>query len=111
MGIIPIWGFQLVVAIALSFVFRLNKALVILAANISIPPMIPIILYVSHFVGSFWMGEQAQRISFSTEITFDVVRNNFVQYVLGAVTLAVAAGFIFGGLTYTLLKFVKRPKA
>ncbi|MFZ6009870.1 MAG: DUF2062 domain-containing protein, partial [Bacteroidota bacterium] len=36
MGIVPIWGFQLAVAIPLSFLFRLNKALVIIAANISI---------------------------------------------------------------------------
>ncbi|MES1225118.1 MAG: DUF2062 domain-containing protein, partial [Bacteroidota bacterium] len=41
MGIVPIWGFQLLAAIALAIVLRLNKALVIIAANISVPPMIP----------------------------------------------------------------------
>ena len=38
MGIIPIWGFQLVTAIFLAVLFKLNKVLVIIAANISIPP-------------------------------------------------------------------------
>jgi hypothetical protein len=38
MGIIPIWGFQLVSAIFLSILLKLNKPLVIIAANISIPP-------------------------------------------------------------------------
>ena len=110
MGIVPIWGFQLAVAIALSFILRLNKALVIIAANISIPPMIPLILYLSHFTGRFWMGEQAQYISFSKEITVDVVKSNIVQYVLGATTLAAVAGLFFGGMTYLGLKLFKRSK-
>ncbi|HZK65405.1 MAG TPA: DUF2062 domain-containing protein, partial [Puia sp.] len=40
MGIIPIWGFQLIVAIFLALVLKLNKVLVILFANISFPPFI-----------------------------------------------------------------------
>jgi uncharacterized protein (DUF2062 family) len=110
MGIVPIWGFQLAVAITLSFLFRLNKALVIIAANISIPPMIPLILYLSHFTGRFWMGEKAQYISFSKQISFEVVRNNIVQYALGATTLALVAGLFFGGITYLGLKLFKRSK-
>jgi uncharacterized protein (DUF2062 family) len=108
MGIVPIWGFQMLVAIAISLVYRLNKTLVILAANISIPPMIPVVLYVSHLTGKIWMGEKAQSISFHDEITFDLVYNNLLQYVCGAVTLAVVTGVFFGGLTYGLLKFSKR---
>ncbi len=110
MGIVPLWGFQLAIAITLSFLFRLNKALVIIAANISIPPMIPLILFLSHFTGIFWMGEKAQRISFSKEITFELVKNNLLQYVLGAVTLALVAGLIFAALTYLGLKLFKRSK-
>jgi uncharacterized protein (DUF2062 family) len=110
MGIIPIWGFQLAAAITLSFLFRLNKALVIIAANISIPPMIPLILFLSYKMGALWRGDQAEQISFSTEITLDTVKSNLLQYVLGAVTLAIAAGVIFGGLTYTVLKVFKRSK-
>ena len=110
MGIVPIWGFQLAVAITLSFLLRLNKALVIIAANISIPPMIPLILFLSYQMGAIWTGEQAQEISFSKEITIDTVRSNLVQYVLGAVSFAISAGVIFGTLTYTTLKIFKRSK-
>ena len=107
MGIVPIWGFQLIVAIALSFLFRLNKALVIVAANISIPPMIPLIIFLSHRVGSVWMGNNAQPLVFSTDITFAMIQDSFLQYVLGAITLAIAAGVIFGVITYGILKFRK----
>lgn len=110
MGIVPIWGFQLVVAIALAFLFKLNKALVIVAANISIPPMIPVILFLSHLTGALWMGDHAQTILFSKEITFEVVQDNFLQYVLGAFTLAGIGGLTVGGITFMILK-VLRPKA
>ncbi len=104
MGIVPIWGFQMLVAITISILGKLNKALVILAANISIPPMIPVVLYLSHLTGKLWMGKNAQSISFNDEITFELIHNNFVQYALGAVTLAIVSGVFFGSLTYGLLK-------
>lgn len=108
MGIVPIWGFQLMVAIALSFLWKLNKALVIIFANISIPPMIPIILFLSHLTGAVWMGEKAQYISFSLDITFDQLKNSLLQYFLGATTLAVVAGLTTGLLTYGLLKIFRK---
>ncbi len=110
MGIFPIWGFQLIVAITLAFLLRLNKVLVILAANISIPPMIPLILFLSHLTGAIWMGEKAQRITFSREITFEMMEASFIQYVLGAMTLAFVAGIAATGLTFIMLKLFKRQR-
>ncbi len=111
MGIVPFWGFQLIIAIALSFYFKLNKVLVVLAANISIPPMMPLILFLSHRVGSFWMGDKASYISFSSEITLQLVLTNFFQYVLGAFTLAAVAGAVGSLITYAGLKIFKRSNS
>jgi uncharacterized protein (DUF2062 family) len=111
MGIFPIWGFQLAVAIPLAFLFRLNKALVIIAANISIPPLIPLILYLSYTTGKVWMGRAAQSISFNDNITFELIHKNFLQYVYGAITLAIVAGVFFGVLTYGILKLRKMGPA
>lgn len=110
MGIFPAWGFQLIIAIALAFALRLNKMLVILAANISIPPMIPLILFLSHLTGSIWMGDDAQYFLFSEEITFERVKTSFVQYVLGAITLALVAGTIIGFIAYIGLKIFRKQK-
>jgi len=111
MGIFPVWGFQMIIALAVSFIFRLNKMLVIIAANVSIPPMIPIIIYLSHLCGALWMGEHGQRITFDQELTVDSVMNNLVQYIAGAVTLAVVAGLLGGTITYILLKTFRRTSA
>jgi uncharacterized protein (DUF2062 family) len=111
MGILPVWGFQMLIAIAVSILLKLNKALVIIAANVSIPPMIPVVIYLSHFTGRIWMGKESRVLLFSDEITLEFIHNNFLQYVYGAVTLAIAAGVTFGLITYGLLKLTKRKSA
>ena len=111
MGIIPIWGFQLVTAIFLAILFKLNKPLVIIAANISIPPMIPVIIFLSYKTGGFWMGDHATHINFSNSITLEAIKNNLVQYIYGSITLAIAAGIVSGLLTYILLKWIGKKQA
>lgn len=56
------------------------------------------------------MGPDAQYISFNREITFEMMKASFVQYVLGAVTLASIAAIICGGITYLGLKIFKRQQ-
>ena len=108
MGIIPIWGFQLIAAIFLSIVLKLNKALVIIAANISIPPMIPLIIFLSYKMGAWWMGDKAVDMIFSRNISLQVIKDNVKQYVSGSITLAVAAALVFGLASYLVLKIFKR---
>ena len=108
MGILPIWGFQMLVAVFLALLFRLNKALVLIASNISIPPMIPLIIFGSYKLGAVWMGANPGRLEFSRNISLESIRNNLKQYILGSTTLAILAGAIAGLLTYGLLKLFKK---
>ena len=57
------------------------------------------------------MGDDAQRISFSRDITLAMVHTSFIQYILGAVTLAVVAGVTSGLITYVMLKIFKRSNS
>jgi glycosyltransferase involved in cell wall biosynthesis len=107
MGIVPIWGFQLLVAITLAVLLRLNKALVIISANISIPPMIPFIVYLSYKTGAIWMGDKAMEFSWSKTISLESIHMNFVQYFYGSITLAIVAGISFGMIAYLLLNIRK----
>ena len=112
MGIIPIWGFQLVTAIFLAVLLKLNKGLVIVFANISIPPMIPLIIYASYQFGAFWMPSNAHAISLTKTLSLSAIRYNFKQYLAGSISLAITAGLISGLITYLLLQlFSKKNQA
>jgi glycosyltransferase involved in cell wall biosynthesis len=112
MGILPIWGFQLVSAIFLAVLLRLNKGLVIVFANISIPPMIPLIIYASYRFGEFWMPANAHVISLTKTLSLSAIRYNFKQYLAGSISLAITAGLVTGLITYLLLQlFSKKNQA
>ena len=109
MGILPVWGFQLVLAIFGAVLMKLNKGLVIVFANISIVPMVPVILYASFKMGALWMPASAQHISDPKSLSLSVIRSNFngynfKQYLVGSISLAIAAGLAAGLLTYVLIK-------
>lgn len=111
MGIIPIWGFQLLIGIPLAVFLRLNKVLFIAAANISIPPMIPFILYGSVLTGQVILTGHVDH-SELLSLSLESVKNNFYQYVIGACVLATIAGIVAFLISFILLKiFRKEPIA
>jgi uncharacterized protein (DUF2062 family) len=109
MGIVPIWGYQLITAIALAYLLRLNKFIVIVAANISIPPMIPPILYASYMTGG-WILKMDNKLVFSRNISFDLIRDNLYQYLVGAVVLAVIAALCSGIITWLILMMTRKNR-
>lgn len=110
MGIVPIWGFQMLVALLLATLLRLNKALVLIAANISIPPMIPLIIFASFQVGRVWAGTDATFVIFSKKLTQEAMKQNLLQYLYGSVTLAVIAGLSALLVSYVLLTIFRKEK-
>ena len=103
-GILPIWGFQLMIIILLSMLLKLNKAMAIIASNISVPPMIPLIVFSSYKMGAFFIPPQKQVLQFSNNINLDSIKSNFAQYLYGSIFLAIISGLSIGILTYTVLK-------
>lgn len=94
MGIFPIWGFQLLVGIPLAVMLRLNKVLFVLAANISIPPMIPLIIYGSVLTGQFiFTGTISNEDIWS--FSMDDIAENVKHYYVGAVILSILV-FVVG---------------
>lgn len=111
MGIVPLWGLQLLIGIPLSIMFRMNKVLFVAAANISIPPMIPFIIFASYFVGGYFVEN---KVTFNSveDITLAAIHLNVVQYATGAVVFAIAAGLVSFLLTYAFLAtFRKDPSS
>jgi len=108
MGIVPIWGYQLIVAVGLAFVFKLHKPFVIVAANISLPPMIPIIIFGSIAMGALVLGHPLSDFKFSQIVGFESIANYMLHYLVGSLVLAIILGFLSGGFTYLLLLLFRR---
>jgi uncharacterized protein (DUF2062 family) len=102
MGIVPIWGYQLLVGIALAHILKLNKTIFVLAANISIPPMIPLIIYLSCSIGASIL-HQPWTMPAWTKIGFQLIKQHLYIYLVGSCTLAVIAAVAGGLLCYILL--------
>lgn len=102
MGIIPLWGFQLLIGVTLSIVFKMNKALFVAAANISIPPLIPLVVYGSYIFGGLILNERID-LTFDFSLNVDSIYFNLRQYLIGACTLAVFVGGV--GFVISLLLF------
>lgn len=106
MGIVPVWGYQMLIAFALAHFFRLNKVITLVASNISIPPMIPFILFGSFAVGAWVLGRP---LEFSLhEINFGSVRQDLWQYIVGSCVLAVACALLAGALSGLLLGIFRK---
>jgi uncharacterized protein (DUF2062 family) len=110
MGIIPLWGFQLLIGIPLAVLFRMNKVLFITAANISVPPMIPLVIYASFLVGQQFIDgaiNSTKIFEFSTAS----IGENLQQYIIGAILLAIMAFFTVFTISWALLKLLRKdPK-
>lgn len=111
MGIVPIWGFQMLVALLLATLLKLNKALVLIAANISIPPMIPLIIFGSFQMGRVWVGTDATFVIFNKNLTTEAMKQNALQYLYGSVTLAVVAGLSALLVSYVLLTIFRKDRS
>jgi uncharacterized protein (DUF2062 family) len=107
MGIVPVWGFQLLIGIPLSIYFKMNKVLFLTAANISIPPFIPFIIFGSYKFGGMFYQNGVQLTSFEN-LTLSSIHVNFVQYFIGGTLLAVAAGLAGFAITYLLLAIFRK---
>jgi len=92
-GILPIWGFQMMAAFAVASYFKLNRAIVLIVSNISIPPMIPLIVFVSFKLGAWFVSEPVSFVSIS-EVGLQTIYLQIRQYVIGASVLAAGLAII-----------------
>lgn len=108
MGIVPIWGYQMAVAFLLAHLLKLNKVITLVASNISIPPMIPFILFGSYATGA-WLLSRPLNFSVQT-ISMEFVMNSLFQYVVGSVAFAIICSLLAGLVSFALLTVFRRPK-
>jgi uncharacterized protein (DUF2062 family) len=107
MGIVPIWGFQLLVGIPLAIMMKMNKTLFIIAANISLFP--PVIWAASLATGKLIFRNPNWKINFH-ELKWEEVVQTGKEFFIGGTVLAIVGGLLTFLLTYSLLVWREHHK-
>ena len=105
-GILPVWGFQMMVGVAIAQFFGLNRLVVLATSNISLPPMIVGILYGSYLCGSL-IFDDAPSISMDG-ISLDLMLASGKCYFVGAIILAIISAVIAYIISFLLLHLLRR---
>lgn len=122
MGITPIWGFQMLIAVLLAHAFKLNKVLVLAFSNISLPPVIPFIIYLSYKIGGLFFDDSVEfNMETLSYLKQEIVNGHFyktlnefgysmLQYITGSLVLGLLAGFSTFLISYAIIKFINFNK-
>ncbi len=108
-GVSPFWGFQSVLVIFLAIVFKLNKTIAFAFSNISLPPVIPFIIYGSLKMGQFILGESVSYSIVELTENFEVYKH-LKTYIVGSFCLAMLLATLFGLFSYLFLLLFQKKK-
>lgn len=108
-GLSPFWGFHSFLAITLSVYFKLNKLLTFMSSQITFPPLIPLIIFLSMMVGAPFVSNTVNLQDQTFDLEF--IKSNLTQYIIGSLILSISCSLIFGLISYLILqKFNPPPK-
>ena len=105
-SVLPTWGYQAVVAAILAQILRLNKIVAATFSNISIPPLIPFILYGSMVLGAKVLG--VKNYATLENVSQQSVVQSFNQYLIGSIILATIIAIIGFIIAICIMKMCKR---
>ncbi len=102
-GMSPFWGLHTLLVFLLAAIFKLNKVIAFIFSNISIPPLIPVIIYVSYQFGSLLTGNGVKwELRLSDFNSGAEVMQGLGQYLLGSFALAGTVAFLLWIVFYFL---------
>lgn len=111
-GMSPLWGLHTVTVLSLAYLFRLNKVIAFACSNVSIPPMIPLIIYGGLSVGAFLLDtpltlppRDGDAIAY-----WSYAKSHLVQYAVGSLVLALVSAALLGMLAYVILSWRQARK-
>ncbi len=110
-GCSPFYGLHSVLVIALGFVLRLNKIVMWVASNVSLPFIAPFIAFASMHVGHFVlygrplpMTLQAARDIAASDSIVEAGVSLWLYWLVGCVFVGTALGVLLAGTTYIIAK-------
>jgi uncharacterized protein (DUF2062 family) len=108
-GIVPIYGFQALAALAIALLFRLNKPLTVACTFISNPLFLPLIIFSSVELGCLLRHGAFQPLTLSALASMrgHINKEQLLIFVIGSV----AFGIILGGVGAAVAAFVVRRRS
>ena len=111
-GVAPIWGFQMLAIVGVCVLFKLNKPLALLIAQISLPPFIPFVIYLSYKIGAWFIDAftslPVHQVDMANKPSLEDLSGGVLQYVLGAIVLGLMLAAVTGAVSMLLLYFFRK---
>lgn len=108
-GLSPLWGLHTLLVLSLAVLFKLNKVIAFAFSNVSMPPLIPFVVFLGLHTGAFVTGQELNFSLSDIGEDFETLKH-LKTYVIGSVVLAVTASIVFGLLGYFILLLFNRKK-
>src|SRR5579871_897419 len=106
-GCSPFFGLQTLMAIAVASLLRLNRISVLLGAQISIPPLTPLVIFGGAQLGELMLHQRLLPMTladFRAMAPAELLRLFLVDLGVGGLALGVVLGSGLGALTTVLLR-------
>jgi len=100
-GLSPFYGFHVIAALVVAWALKLNKLVVWLATNISIPPIAAVFAFVSAQIGSLLMTGQTTPLSWE-EFSKVGLGDALIYWVVGFPIVGCIVGGSLAGLIYVV---------
>lgn len=113
-GCTPLLGLHLGLCVLLAWLFGLNKLVLYGAANLSIPPLLPLVGLISVELGERLRHGRflpLSRAQFADGEVRATAARFFVDWMLGGVILGVAIGLVAGGAIFVWLSWRQAKRA
>jgi uncharacterized protein (DUF2062 family) len=104
-GILPIWGFQMLMAATVAHLLGLSKTLVLAASNISFPALLPFILYASLLIGHALHTGHVGGLPRPDQLR--PTMRLLVEYISGSIVLAVVASMTAAAIAYVAASSIR----
>lgn len=108
-GLSPLWGFHTLIVLFLAILFKLNKAIAFAFSNISLPPFIPLVLFMSLKMGHWVLGSEYDFTFGEASLTLEMAKH-LKSYIIGSIFLSFIGASIAGILGYLFLTIFDRKK-
>ena len=103
---LPFYGYQLILAVFLAHLLKLNKLVAGAFSAVSLPPLIPFIVFGSYWLGCAILGREC--LVSLNEMTFEIAGRVLQEYILGGLVFAAVASSLFAAFSALILKLFRR---